>query len=62
MSSYEQDSSFGNFMNELNGLYEGSVDADSLMLRIRQAFEDNELTTLQYDKLVRECGDFIGDE
>ncbi|MDR0221788.1 MAG: hypothetical protein LBI54_10350 [Lachnospiraceae bacterium] len=49
---------FNNFMDEINkGLWDDGYDMDTLTARIQEAYEEGELSSSQYDKLMREIED-----
>ena len=59
MSSYSQDSRFRGFMGELNEVTFNETDVESIIARIEDAYENDEITSSQYDKLIREFEEFI---
>ena len=58
-STKEQNDKFYDFMNELNGFWHGNADVNNFIDRVEQAFEDDEISTSQYDKLIRESEELL---
>lgn len=59
MSSRSQDEVFHDFLAEINNLLYQDADTDSLSARIHEAYETEEITTSQYDKLKRELDEYL---
>ena len=58
-STKKQNEKFYDFMSELNGFWHGNADVRNFIDRIEEAFENDEISTSQYDKLIRESEDFL---
>lgn len=60
-STSEQDKRFYDLLDAVKSLWDnpGDTGADSLMETIEEAFEADEISTSQYDKLVRECEELM---
>ena len=54
MSTFIQDEKFYELIGELNNFYLYDDNIGNFIIRVRTAFENDEITTSQYDKLVRE--------
>jgi hypothetical protein len=59
MSKRSQGETFHDFMAEINNLLYQDADTDSLSERIYEAYEAEEISDSQYDKLKRELDEFI---
>lgn len=59
MSSRSQDETFRDFMGEIDNLLYQDADTAVLSERIYEAYESNEITTSQYDKLKRELDEYV---
>ncbi|MDR3597070.1 hypothetical protein [Clostridium sp.] len=59
MSNRSQDEVFHDFMAEINNLLYQDADTDTLSARIYEAYEANEISNSQYDKLKRELDEYL---
>ena len=59
MNSRSQDEVFHDFMAEINNLLYQDADTIALSDRIQEAYESEEISTSQYDKLKRELDEFM---
>jgi hypothetical protein len=59
MSSVQQDKCFYDFIDEIENIFYSDAEAKSFIERVKQAFENGELTTSQYDKIIRECEEYV---
>lgn len=59
MSSRSQDETFRDFLAEINNLLYHDADTDSLSARIHEAYESEEISNSQYDKLKRELDEYL---
>jgi len=59
MSSRSQDIVFRDFLAEINNFLYVDADTQSLSERIYEAYEAEEISTSQYDKLKRELDEFM---
>lgn len=59
MSSRSQDETFRDYMAEINNLLYQDADTSALAERIYEAYESDEITTSQYDKLKRELDEYM---
>ncbi|MBC2457141.1 hypothetical protein [Clostridium beijerinckii] len=59
MSSRSQDETFRDFIAEINNLLYQDADTEVLSERIYEAYENNEVSTSQYDKLKRELDEYM---
>ena len=58
MSSYSQDQQFRGFMGELNEINFNEADVEDVIARVEEAYENDEITSSQYDKLTREFEEY----
>ena len=59
MSSYSQDQRFRGFMGELNEINSNEADVEDIIARVEEAYENDEITSSQYDKLTRELEEYV---
>ena len=59
MSSYSQDQRFRGFMGELNEISFNETDVNDVISRVEDAYENDEITTSQYDKIIRELDEYV---
>ncbi len=59
MSSRSQDEVFHDFLAEINSLLYQDADTDTLTDRIHEAYELDEISSSQYDKLKRELDEYV---
>lgn len=59
MSSRSQDETFHDFIAEINNLLYQDADTDTLSARIFEAYQANEISSSQYDKLKRELDEYM---
>jgi len=59
MSNYSQDERFRGFMGELNEVSFNEVDVEDIIARVEEAYENDEITSSQYDKLIREFEEYV---
>ena len=59
MSSYSQDDRFRGFMGELNEVNFNEADVESIIARVEEAYENDEITSSQYDKLIRDFEEYV---
>jgi len=59
MSNYSQDERFRGFMGELNEVNFNDSDVEDIIARVEEAYENDEITSSQYDKLIREFEEYV---
>ena len=59
MSTYSQDQRFRGFMGELNEINFNEADVEGIITRVEGAYENDEITSSQYDKLTRELEEYV---
>jgi hypothetical protein len=59
MNTYSQDQRFRGFMGELNEINFNEADVEDIIARVEEAYENDEITSSQYDKLVRELEEYV---
>ena len=59
MSSYSQDQRFKGFMGELNEINFNEADVEDIIARVEEAYENDEIASSQYDKLMREFEEYV---
>ena len=59
MSSYNQDQRFKGFMGELNEIIFSETNVEDIITRVEEAYENDGITSSQYDKLTRELEEYV---
>ena len=59
MSTYSQDQRFRGFIGELNEINFNEADVEDIITRVEEAYENDEITSSQYDKLTREFEEYV---
>jgi len=59
MNTYSQDQRFRGFMGELNEINFNDTDVEDIIARVEEAYENDEITSSQYDKLTREFEEYV---
>jgi len=59
MSNYNQDQRFRGFMGELNEINFNEADVEDIIARVEEAYENDEIASSQYDKLMREFEEYV---